>query len=86
MCVWTGGVENPDFLMFLTCLHVQVEASASNLNTNDVFVLKSSNALSVWRGMGASDGEMEAAKHVVGFFGGSAIQVSECKEPGGSPT
>ncbi|XP_072220495.1 scinderin like b [Leuresthes tenuis] len=60
---------------------VEVEASASNLNTNDVFVLKSSNALSVWRGMGASDGEMEAAKHVVGFFGGSAIQVSERKEP-----
>ncbi|KAM4552407.1 scinderin like b [Odontesthes bonariensis] len=60
---------------------VECEASASNLNTNDVFVLKSSNALSVWRGMGASDGEMEAAKHVVGFFGGSASQVSEHKEP-----
>ncbi|XP_010731646.2 scinderin like b [Larimichthys crocea] len=61
---------------------VEVEASASNLNTNDVFVLKSSNALFVWRGTGASDEEMEAAKHVVGFLGGSPSQVSEGKESG----
>lgn len=63
----------------------QTEASASSLNTNDVFVLKSPNALFVWRGVGASDEEMEAAKHVVGFLGGSASQVSEGKEPGGCP-
>uniref|UniRef100_A0A8C4EP72 Scinderin like b n=1 Tax=Dicentrarchus labrax TaxID=13489 RepID=A0A8C4EP72_DICLA len=61
---------------------VEVEASASNLNTNDVFVLKSPNALFVWRGVGASDEEMEAAKHVVGYLGGTASQVSEGKEPG----
>lgn len=64
------------------CVSSQVEASASNLNTNDVFVLKSSNALFVWRGTGASDEEMEAAKHVVGFLGGSPSQVSEGKESG----
>uniref|UniRef100_A0A8D3DRB9 Macrophage-capping protein n=1 Tax=Scophthalmus maximus TaxID=52904 RepID=A0A8D3DRB9_SCOMX len=62
---------------------VEVEASASSLNTNDVFVLKSPKAVFVWRGMGASDEEMAAAKHVVGFLGGSAAQVSERKEPGG---
>uniref|UniRef100_A0A665UIM7 Gelsolin-like n=1 Tax=Echeneis naucrates TaxID=173247 RepID=A0A665UIM7_ECHNA len=60
---------------------VEVEATASNLNTNDTFVLKSPNALFVWRGVGASDEEMEAAKHVVGFIGGSASHVSEGKEP-----
>uniref|UniRef100_A0A8D3A0V6 Scinderin like b n=1 Tax=Scophthalmus maximus TaxID=52904 RepID=A0A8D3A0V6_SCOMX len=60
---------------------VEVEASASSLNTNDVFVLKSPKAVFVWRGMGASDEEMAAAKHVVGFLGGSAAQVSERKEP-----
>uniref|UniRef100_A0A4W6FDC5 Scinderin like b n=1 Tax=Lates calcarifer TaxID=8187 RepID=A0A4W6FDC5_LATCA len=60
---------------------VEVEASASNLNTNDVFVLKTPSALFVWRGVGASDEEMEAAKHVVGFLGGNASQVSEGKEP-----
>lgn len=63
----------------------QAEASASNLNTNDVFVLKSPSALFVWRGVGASDEEMEAAKHVVGFLGGSASHLSEGKEPGGCP-
>ncbi|XP_070830439.1 scinderin like b [Chaetodon trifascialis] len=60
---------------------VEVEANASNLNTNDVFVLKSPNAMFVWRGVGASDEEMGAAKHVTSFLGGSANQVSEGKEP-----
>lgn len=60
---------------------VEVEATASNLNTNDVFVLKSPKALFVWRGVGASDEEMAASKHVVDFLGGSATQVSEGKEP-----
>uniref|UniRef100_A0A8C3A2K1 Scinderin like b n=1 Tax=Cyclopterus lumpus TaxID=8103 RepID=A0A8C3A2K1_CYCLU len=59
------------------------EVSASSLNTNDVFVLKSPNALYVWRGVGASDEEMEAAKYVVDFLGGSAKHVSEGSEPGG---
>lgn len=64
-------------------LSSQVEASASNLNTNDVFVLKSPSAVFVWRGVGASDEEMAAAKHVVESLGGSSSQVSEGKEPGG---
>ena len=63
----------------------QVEVSASNLNTNDVFVLKSQSGLFVWKGVGASDEEMDAAKHVVGFLGGNPTQVSEGKEPGGCP-
>lgn len=78
-----------DFHLLPVCLPVhyvfQAEASASNLNTNDVFVLKSPNALFVWRGVGASDEEMEAAKHVVGFLGGSATHLSEGKESGGCP-
>ncbi|XP_028449467.1 scinderin like b isoform X1 [Perca flavescens] len=61
---------------------VEVEVSASTLNTNDVFVLKTPKALFVWRGVGASDEEMGASKHVVDFLGGSATQVSEGKEPG----
>ncbi|KAF6730771.1 Gelsolin [Oryzias melastigma] len=60
---------------------VEVDPSASNLNTNDVFVLKSPSALYVWRGQGANDEEMEAAKHVVSFLGGSPSHVSENKEP-----
>ncbi|KAF3858783.1 hypothetical protein F7725_011984 [Dissostichus mawsoni] len=53
---------------------VEVEVSASNLNTNDVFVLKSQSGLFVWQGVGASDEEMDAAKHVVGFLGGNPTQ------------
>lgn len=39
----------------------------------------------MWRGVGASDEEMAAAKHVVGFLGGSVSQVAEGKEPGTFP-
>uniref|UniRef100_A0A8C7QAG9 Macrophage-capping protein n=1 Tax=Oncorhynchus mykiss TaxID=8022 RepID=A0A8C7QAG9_ONCMY len=60
---------------------VEVKPSASFLNTNDVFVLKSPTAMFVWRGVGASEEEMAAAKHVVGFLGGSGSNVSEGKEP-----
>lgn len=50
-----------------------------------MFVLKSPKALFVWRGVGASDEEMVASKHVVGYLGGAATQVSEGKEPGECP-
>lgn len=66
-------------------MFLQVEASASNMNTNDVFVLKTPSALFVWQGVGASDEELKAAKHVEGFLGGSASKVSEGKEPGRCP-
>lgn len=61
-----------------------MEASASNLNTNDAFVLKSPGGLFVWKGVGASDEEMAAAKHVVAFLGGSPNSVTEGREPGQS--
>uniref|UniRef100_G3PSS7 Macrophage-capping protein n=1 Tax=Gasterosteus aculeatus aculeatus TaxID=481459 RepID=G3PSS7_GASAC len=60
---------------------VEVSVCASNLNTNDVFVLKSPSALYVWRGVGASDEELAASKHVVAFLGGNAQSVSEGSEP-----
>uniref|UniRef100_A0A8C2AQ78 Scinderin like b n=1 Tax=Cyprinus carpio TaxID=7962 RepID=A0A8C2AQ78_CYPCA len=62
---------------------VEVEPSASNLNTNDVFVLKSSDCVFVWKGAGASDEEMVAAKYVVSVLGGKPTDVAEGKEPGG---
>lgn len=60
----------------------QVEATASSLNTNDVFVLKSANSLFVWKGKGASPDEMTAAKYVASLLGGTATEVEESKEPG----
>lgn len=61
---------------------VEVEPTASNLNTNDVFVLKSPRGLFVWRGSGATDEEARAAKHVECFLGGSPSSVNEGSEPG----
>jgi len=60
----------------------QVEPLASNLNTNDVFVLKAPDATLVWRGLGASDDEMAGAKHVAAVLGGGATDITEGKEPG----
>lgn len=66
-------------------LPLQVEPSASNLNTNDVFVLKSQDSVFVWKGAGASEEEMVAAKYVVTVLGQKSTDVAEGKEPGESP-
>ncbi|TVK90585.1 Gelsolin [Bagarius yarrelli] len=60
---------------------VEVAPCASNLNTNDVFVLKSSGSIFLWKGVGATDEELAAAKYVCSFLGGSATEVAEGKEP-----
>uniref|UniRef100_A0A673L9H8 Macrophage-capping protein n=1 Tax=Sinocyclocheilus rhinocerous TaxID=307959 RepID=A0A673L9H8_9TELE len=62
---------------------VEVEPTASKLNTNDVFVLKCPDGLFLWKGVAASEEEMAAAKHVCSFLGGSATDISEGKEPAG---
>ncbi|XP_029905652.1 scinderin like a [Myripristis murdjan] len=62
---------------------VEVEPSAASLNTNDVFVLKSPDAMFLWRGEGATEEEMTAAKHVESLLRGNATQVAESKEPAG---
>ncbi|KAM4574254.1 scinderin like a [Fundulus diaphanus] len=59
---------------------VEVEATASKLNTNDVFVLKSPDSLFVWKGKGASPDEMNAAKYVASLLGGTPIEMEESKE------
>ena len=61
----------------------QVEPSAEFLNTNDVFVLKIPNSLYIWKGVGSTEEEMAAAKHVADYLGGNATEVAEGKEPGG---
>lgn len=61
----------------------QVEPSAEFLNTNDVFVLKTPDSLFLWKGVGSTEEEMTAAKHVASFLGGKVTDVLEGKEPGG---
>ncbi|KAK5869326.1 hypothetical protein PBY51_024053 [Eleginops maclovinus] len=62
---------------------VEVEPSATSLNTNDVFVLKTSDSLFLWKGKGATPEEMDAAQHVASMLGGTATEVEETKEPSG---
>ncbi|XP_060775704.1 scinderin like a [Neoarius graeffei] len=60
---------------------VEVNPCAANLNTNDVFVLKTPESIFLWIGAGATDEEMSAAKYVCSTLGGSATEVTEGKEP-----
>ncbi|KAK1164161.1 gelsolin-like [Acipenser oxyrinchus oxyrinchus] len=60
---------------------VEVAACASSLNTNDVFVLKAPDAMYLWKGVGATDEEMVAAKHVLSLLGGKSVEIAEGKEP-----
>ncbi|XP_073808688.1 scinderin like a isoform X1 [Danio rerio] len=60
---------------------VEVEPCASKLNTNDVFVLKFPEGMFLWKGVGASEEEIAAAKYVCSILGGSATEISEGKEP-----
>ncbi|KAL3046863.1 hypothetical protein OYC64_021144 [Pagothenia borchgrevinki] len=62
---------------------VEVEPTASSLNTNDVFVLKTPDSLFLWKGKGAAPEEMGAARHVATMLGGTATVVEETNEPNG---
>lgn len=59
-----------------------MEPTASSLNTNDVFVLKTPDCLFLWKGKGASSDEMAAANYVASLLGGTATGVEETQEPG----
>ncbi|KAF3691314.1 Gelsolin Actin-depolymerizing factor [Channa argus] len=62
---------------------VEVEPTASVLNTNDVFVVKTPDSLVLWKGKGSSPEELVAAKYVAGLLGGNATEVEETKESAG---
>ncbi|XP_059849789.1 gelsolin a isoform X1 [Hypanus sabinus] len=61
---------------------VEVDAAAANLNTNDVFVLKTPGSSYVWVGQGASDAEKQGAQQLLDILGVSASEVAEGSEPG----
>ncbi|CAL9695864.1 unnamed protein product [Knipowitschia caucasica] len=60
---------------------VEVQPTASSLNTNDVFVLKTPNNIYQWKGVGAAKVEMEAAKYTASLLGGNVTEVAEKSEP-----
>ena len=59
-----------------------MEPSAASLNTNDVFVLGSAEGRFMWQGLGSTEEEVAAAKHVADYLGGSLSEVKEGGEPG----
>ncbi|XP_053733164.1 scinderin like a [Synchiropus splendidus] len=63
------------------CYAVEVLSDSANLNTNDVFVLKSPEFNCLWKGKGSKPEEMSAAKFVASVLGGSFTEISENKEP-----
>uniref|UniRef100_A0A3B4B975 Gelsolin-like domain-containing protein n=1 Tax=Periophthalmus magnuspinnatus TaxID=409849 RepID=A0A3B4B975_9GOBI len=64
--------------------HIRLNSTkptASSLNTNDVFVLKTPDAVYLWRGVGAAEEEMVAANYMASLLGGTATEVMEKREP-----
>ncbi|MEQ2313487.1 hypothetical protein AMECASPLE_002533 [Ameca splendens] len=59
---------------------MELDASASNLNSNDAFVLVTPDGTSLWVGVGASDTEKQGAQQLCGILGVSPS--SELSEGG----
>ncbi|KAG2470044.1 GELS protein, partial [Polypterus senegalus] len=56
---------------------VEVDATASNLNSNDAFVLVTPDASFSWYGKGASDAERNGTQQLLSILGISASELSE---------
>nr|XP_002128995.1 gelsolin [Ciona intestinalis] len=63
---------------------IEVAKSASSLNSNDAFVVKSPKECFIWKGLGASDGEIDAARFTAGAVSNhKAVEVKEGSESAG---
>ncbi|XP_063209095.1 gelsolin isoform X1 [Chroicocephalus ridibundus] len=60
---------------------VELDPTASQLNSNDAFVLKTPSAAYLWVGQGASDAEKSGAQELLKILGARPVQVSEGREP-----
>lgn len=63
-------------------LSSQLDATASQLNCNDAFVLATPGGSFLWVGAGASDGEKQGAQQLCDILGVSASEMSEGGESG----
>ncbi|XP_034548396.1 gelsolin-like isoform X2 [Notolabrus celidotus] len=61
---------------------VEVEASASNLNSSDVFLLVSPSGSWMWKGRSSSGAEVKGAEHLVGMLNVTPTQLQEGREEG----
>ncbi|XP_074149050.1 gelsolin isoform X1 [Sminthopsis crassicaudata] len=60
---------------------VEVTPSASELNSNDAFVLKTPSSAYLWVGEGASDTEKSGAQELLNVLQARSVQVAEGSEP-----
>uniref|UniRef100_A0A8V5HER0 Gelsolin n=1 Tax=Melopsittacus undulatus TaxID=13146 RepID=A0A8V5HER0_MELUD len=60
---------------------VELDPAASQLNSNDAFVLKTPSAAYLWVGQGASDAEKSGAQELLKILGARPVQVAEGREP-----
>ncbi|XP_078497992.1 gelsolin isoform X2 [Lissotriton helveticus] len=59
---------------------VEVDATATNLNSNDAFVLKTPSNAYIWMGQGASDPEKRGAQELTNILGLQASSIAEGRE------
>lgn len=75
-----------NFLATMCLTHVfltlQLDATASQLNSNDVFVLVTPGSGFLWMGVGASDRERQGAQQLCDILGVSADELFEGGENG----
>ncbi|KAE8293809.1 Adseverin Gelsolin-like protein Scinderin [Larimichthys crocea] len=75
--------KDKPLVIHLATRAVEVQPTASSLNTNDMFVLKTPDSLFLWKGKGGTPEEMTAAKYVADLLGGTVTEVEETEEPDG---
>lgn len=63
-------------------LFIQMDAAASNLNSNDAFILVTPGGSFQWVGLGASDTEKQGAQQLCDILGVSASELPEGGETG----
>ena len=69
-------------LTYKISVSMQLDVAASNLNSNDVFVLVTPGGCFMWGGVGASDTEKQGAQQLCDILGVSASELSEGGESG----
>ncbi|XP_053328752.1 gelsolin isoform X2 [Spea bombifrons] len=56
---------------------IEVDAAASNLNSNDAFVLKTPSSAYLWIGQGSSEAEKRGGQELLNVLGASASEIAE---------
>lgn len=77
-----GGKKLNVFIYLVYFIPIKVDPVASNLNSNDVFILVNPSNSVLWVGQGASDVEKYGAKQLAEILGVQVSEVTEGEEGG----